>query len=63
MGYSPRDRKESDRTEELTLSLSVLQSVSSVAQSCLTLCDPMDRSMPGFPVLHQVLEFAQTHVY
>ena len=35
----------------------------SVAQSCLTLCDPMDRSMPGFPVLHQVLEFAQTHVY
>ena len=31
---------------------------SSVAQSCLTLCDPMDCSMPGFPVLHYLLEFA-----
>ena len=28
----------------------------SVAQSCLTLCDPMDCSMPGFPVLHHLLE-------
>ena len=35
---------------------------SSVAQSCLTLCDPMDCSMPGFPVHHQLLELAQTHV-
>ena len=34
----------------------------SVAQSCLTLCDPMDCSMPGFPVLHHLPEFAQTHV-
>ena len=38
-------------------------SVSSVAQSCLTLCSPMDCSMPGFPVLHYLLEFARTHVY
>ena len=30
---------------------------SSVAQSCLTLCDPMDCSMPGLPVHHQLLEF------
>ena len=30
-----------------------------VAQSCLTLCDPMDCSTPGFPVLHYFLEFAQ----
>jgi len=36
---------------------------SSVTQSCLTLCDPMDYSMPGFPVHHQLLEFAQTHVH
>ena len=36
---------------------------SSVSQSCLTLCDPMDCSMPGFPVHHQVLELAQTHVH
>ena len=36
---------------------------SSVAQSCPTLCDPMDCSTPGFPVLHQLLEFTQTHVH
>ena len=35
----------------------------SVVQSCLTLCDPMDCSMPGFPVLHHLLELFQTHVY
>ena len=39
------------------------QSVSSVAQSCLTLCDPMDFSMPGFPIHHQLPERAQTHVH
>ena len=33
---------------------------SSVAQSCLTLCDPMDCSLPGLPVHHQLLEFTQT---
>jgi len=36
---------------------------SSVAQSCLTLCDPMSRSMPGLPVHHQLPEFTQTHVH
>ena len=36
---------------------------SSVAQSCLTLCDPMNRSMPGLPVHHQLLESTQTHVH
>ena len=41
----------------------LLQSVSSVAQSCPTLCDPMDRSMPGLPVHHHLLEFTQTHVH
>ena len=34
----------------------------SVPQSCLTLCDPMDCSMPGFPVHHQLPELVQTHV-
>ena len=34
----------------------------SVAKSHLTLCDPMDCSMPGFPVHHYLPEFAQTHV-
>ena len=36
---------------------------SSVAQSCLTLCDPVNRSMPGLPVHHQLPEFTQTHVH
>ena len=35
----------------------------SVAQLCPTLCNPMDCSMPGFPVLHSLAEFAQTHVH
>ena len=35
---------------------------SSVTQSCLTLCKPMNCSMPGFPVHHQLPEFTQTHV-
>ena len=38
-------------------------SVSSVAQSGLTLCDPVDCSTPGFPVHHQLPELVQTHVY
>ena len=36
---------------------------SSVAQSCPTLCDSMNCSMPGLPVHHQLLEFTQTHVH
>ena len=32
-------------------------------QSCLTLCDPKDCSTPGFPILHQLLELAQTHIH
>ena len=36
---------------------------SSVAQSCPTFCDPMNRSMPGLPVHHQLPEFTQTHVH
>ena len=34
----------------------------SIAQSCLALCNPMDTSMPGFPVYHQLPELAQTHM-
>ena len=36
---------------------------SSVVPLCPTLCNPMDRSMPGLPVHHQLLESAQTHVH
>ena len=39
------------------------QSVSSVTQSCLSLCNPMNCSMPGFPGHHQLPELTQTHIY
>ena len=42
---------------------SVSQSVSSVTQSCLTLCDPMNRSTPGLPIHHKLLEFTQPHAH
>ena len=38
-------------------------SFSSVTQSCPTLCDPMDCSVPGFSAHHQLLEFAQTQIH
>ena len=51
----------------LSLSLAYIQlsdvQFSSVTQSCPTLCDPMDCSMPGFPVHHHLPEPAQTHVH
>ena len=37
--------------------------IRSFTQSCLTLCDPMNRSTPGLPVHHQLLEFTETHVH
>ena len=37
--------------------------IRSVSQSCPTLCDPMNRSTPGLPVHHQLLEFTQTHIH
>ena len=49
------------KTCDLNLKASV--QFNSVAQSCLTLCDPMDCSTPGFPVHHQLLESTQTHVH
>ena len=48
-------------TEEVLASL-IDWHCCSVAKSCLTLCDPMDYSKPGFPVLH-LPELAQTHVH
>ena len=47
---------------EGTVSQSVSQ-FSSVSQSCLTLCDPMNCSMPGFPVHHHLPDFTQTHFH
>ena len=37
--------------------------IRSAAQSCPALCDPMNRSTPGLPVHHQLLEFTETHVH
>ena len=52
---------------ELTLivifSLGSFSRCCSVAQSCLSLCDPIDFSVPGFPVLQYLQEFAQTHAH
>ena len=41
----------------------MFSSVSSVAQSCPTLCDPLNRSTPELPVQYQLPEFTQTHVH
>ena len=48
--------------ERCSAQLSSVQ-FSSVTQSCPTLCEPMNRSMPGLPVHHQLLEFTQTHTH
>ena len=40
-----------------------INQIRSVAQSCPTLCDPMNCSTPGLPVHHQLLEITQTHVH
>ena len=48
-------------TSEQQGKLSYIQ-IRSVAQSCPTLCDPMNHSTPGLPVHHQLPEFTQTHV-
>ena len=57
---SPWGWKESDMTEWHT---SVNKDCCLLAQSCPTLCHPMDCSTPAFPVLHYIPEFAQTHVH
>ena len=45
------------------LKIFFLHQFSSVAQSCPTLCDPMNHSTTGLPVHHQLLEYTQTHVH
>ena len=49
--------------DQLRLTVTTSCCCFSVAQSCLTLCNPLDCSIPGFPVLHHLPEFAQTHVH
>ena len=50
------------RTQNLLFHMLFSVQFSTVTRSCLTLCDPMDCSMPGFPVHHQLPELTQTHV-
>ena len=62
-----KERKEQKhkKFEEFNITMQVfnITQFSSVTQSCLTICDPMDCSMPGFLVHQQLLELAQTHVH
>ena len=64
LGYGFLRLEDREQIKSLTCVLTLVVSVqfSSVAQSCLTLCNPMDCSTPGLPVHHQLPEFAQTHV-
>ena len=73
VGYSPWGLKESDMTERLIHTILTAAGgwrpqggsvqFSSVAQSCLTLCNFMNRSTPGLPVHHHLPEFTQIHVH
>ena len=55
-------KSSTSRGKKLTISLGSVQ-FTSVTQSCLTPCNPTNRSMPGLPVHHQLPEFTQTHVH
>ena len=61
--FSAHVKKSREHTARWWPSASQAESVSSVAQSCPTLCDPMDCSTPGFPIHHQLPELTQTHVH
>ena len=58
-----RNHYENNFGEKMFPSFHLKPQFSSVAQSCPTLCDRMDYSLPGFPVCHQLPELAQTHVH
>ena len=57
---SSLERGDTEKRNQLVI---FLVQVSSVSQSCLTLCDPMNCSTPGLPVHHQLPEFTQTRVH
>ena len=66
-GHQTKEKNEKNEEKRVQMGfLSLFSPViefSSVIQSCLTLCNPMDCSTPGFLVLHYLPEFAQTHVH
>ena len=49
--------------DKLSLTIFFKHQLSSLTQSCPTLCDPMNFSTPGLPVHHQLPEFTQTHIH
>ena len=59
-GYSKTNKQ---TNKKLKAELIICSFILSVTHSCLTLCDPMHCRMPGFPVLHHLLKFTQTHVH
>ena len=69
VGYSPQDcrvwhgRATFTHTHVYISYNGISDQIRSVAQSCPTLCDPMNRSTPGLPAHHQLPEFTQTHVH
>ena len=60
--FSKEDIQMANKNMKRYSTLLIIQ-FSSVAQSCLILCDPMNRSTPGLPVRHQLPELTQTHVH
>ena len=62
MKLEPIIQSEVSQKEKHQYGISSVQFIS-VAQSCPTLCDPMNHSTPGLPVHHQLPEFTQTHVH
>ena len=56
-------KRQQEYTEKLYKKGLQFSSVQFMAQSCPTLCDPKNRSMPGLPVQHLLPEFTQTHVH
>ena len=61
--FSTEDTQVTNKHTRRCSVLLIIHSVSSVAQLCPALCDPMNCSTPGLPVHHQLLEFIQTHVH
>ena len=63
VGINIGKKKKKTCTSSLLLQHTYIHQIRSLAQSCPTLCDPMNHSTPGLPVHHQLPEFTQTHVH
>ena len=61
--YKTEGKEETWRGALIMFQVSLSVQLSSVTRLCPTLCDPMNRNMPGLPVHHQLPEFTQTHVH